>query len=68
MDIGITAPCTENITEATKGLGQRYIKGAMKDCFIFYGWFVWKRFTEAVMDVVLDIIVVVKTNTKGFCK
>ena len=35
-DIEATAACTKRMMEATKGIGQRYRKGATKDCFIFY--------------------------------
>ena len=35
MELGSTAGCRKTITEAAKGLGQRYIKGDIKDCFLF---------------------------------
>ena len=54
--------------EATKGIGQRDIKGANKDCFLFDNWFSSKKLKEAVMNVGADIICMVKTNKKLFCK
>ena len=38
-DLGATAACNERMTEATKGIGQKYRKGTMKDCFLFDSWF-----------------------------
>ena len=54
--------------EATKGLCMRGLKGATKDCFLFYSWFYFKETAEAAMDVGVDRVGMVKTNTKGFCK
>ena len=34
-DLGATVACTTIIMEATKGIGQKYRKGATKDCFLF---------------------------------
>ena len=56
------------MTEATNGIVQRDIKGANKDCFIFDSWFSSKKLSEAVMDVVTEMIGIVKTNKKVFCK
>ena len=68
MDIGATSVRTNIMMEATKGLGQRDIKYYTKDCFIFESWFASNISYEIVMHVGADIIGVVKTNTKGFCK
>ena len=54
------------MTEEAKGVGQRYIKGDTKDCFIFFSWLSPKKLAEAVIDVSTDMIGMVKTNTKGF--
>ena len=50
--------------EATKGIGQKYRKGSTKDCFIFDSWFSSKKAAEAAMEVGVDFIGMVKTNTK----
>ena len=54
--------------ETTEGLGQRDIKGATKECFLFDSWFSSKSFSEAAMDVGGDMVGMVKTDTNGFCK
>ena len=56
------------MTEETKGIGQKYRKGATKDCFIFDSWFSSKKASEDAMEVGAELIGMVKTNTKGFCK
>ena len=63
-----TAACTKRMMEATKGIGQKSIKGGTKDCFLFGRWFASKKATEAAMLVVAELINMVKTNTKVFCK
>ena len=35
LDIGAKEACANSMTEATRGLGQRDLKGATNDCFIF---------------------------------
>ena len=40
----------------------------MKDCFLFDSWFASKKAAEAVMEVGVELVFMVKTNTKGFCK
>ena len=35
LDIGSKEACANRMTEATRGLGQRDLKGATNDCFIF---------------------------------
>ena len=56
------------MTEETKGVGQRSIKGGTKDCFLFDSWFASKKAGEAIMEMGSEFIGMVKTNTKGFCK
>ena len=56
------------MTEATKGIGQKFIKGGTKYCFLFDSWFASKKAAETAMEVGADLISIVKTNTKGFCK
>ena len=54
--------------EETKGIGQKYKKGGQKDCFLFDIWFALKKAEEAAMELGAELIVMVKTNAKGFCK
>ena len=61
---GAMEACTKSITEATKGIDQRGIKGNTNDCFLFESWFFSKKLTESIMDVVADIIGMVKTTKK----
>ena len=68
MYLGEMTACTKRTKEAAKGLGQRYVKGDMKDFFLFDSWFDSKMLSEAAMDVGTDMIGMVKTNTKLFCK
>ena len=68
QELGLTAACTKGMTEATKGIGQKYRKGATRDCFIFNSWLSSNNSTEAAMDVGAKFIGMVKTNNKGFCK
>ena len=67
-DLGATAACTKRITEATKGIGQKYIKWGTKNCFLFDSWFASKKAAEAAMEVGAKVIGMAKTNTRGFCK
>ena len=64
----MTVDCTKITTKAKKGIVQSYIKGATKDCFIFDSWSSSMNPADATMDVGAEIIGMVKTNTKGFCK
>ena len=54
--------------KATKGIGQKYIKEEMKDCFIFESWFSSKKLAEAVTEVGSELIGMVKKNIKGLCR
>ena len=64
---GATESCTNIMIEAKKGIGQKYIKGAMKR-FIFGSWFSSNNSAEYVMEIYAKLIDVFKTNTKGFFK
>ena len=55
------------MTEATKGVGQKYIKGGTKDYLLFDSWFTSKKAAEAAMEVGAELIGMVKKNSKGFC-
>ena len=54
--------------EETKGIGQKSKKGGPKDCFLFDSRFDSKKAEEAAMELGVELIGMVKTNTKGFCK
>ena len=54
--------------EATKGIGQKSIKGVTKDFFLFDSWFASKKAVEAAMEFGAKLIGMVKTNTKVFYK
>ena len=49
-------------------MGQRSVKGSTRFFFLFYSWFSSNKASEAAASIGVDFIVVVKTNTKGFCK
>ena len=65
LRLGETAACTKRTTEATNGVGQRDIKGATKDCFLFDSWFSSKTFAEDAMDVGADMVFITKPIHKG---
>ena len=56
------------MTEPTKGICQKSIKGGTKDCFLFDSWFASKKAAEAAMEVGAELVGMVKKNTKGLCK
>ena len=56
------------MAEDTKGLGQKGVKGATKDCFIFGSWLYSNNLGEATMDVGADMIGMFKTNTKKYSR
>ena len=64
LDLGSTSACTKKIMEATKGFVQRDVNLSNNDFFLFGGWFSSKRFAEALMYVVSEIIGIIKINTK----
>ena len=47
---------------------QRDIKGATNYIFLFDSWFSPNRLAEDMVDFVADMVGMVKTNIKGFCK
>ena len=51
QNIGATAACTKWMMEATKGVGQKSIKGGPKDCFLFGSWFASKKAAEAAIQM-----------------
>ena len=67
-NMGATAAFTKRMMEATKGIGQKSIKGGTKDCFLFDSCFASKKAAESAMEMGAEFIGMVKTNTKGFCK
>ena len=63
---GATAACNMIMMEATKGVGQRYKKGATKGCFLIDTWLSSKKLAEAAMEFGANLIGPVKTYTKLF--
>ena len=53
------------MVEATKGIGQKSIKGGTKDGYLFDSWFDSKKAAESTMEVGAELIGMVETNTKG---
>ena len=68
QEIGSTAACTKRMMEATLGIVKKSIKGGTKDCFLFDSWLAYKKAEEYAMEIGAELIGMVKTNTKGFCK
>ena len=68
QELGATVACTNIMAEATKMIGQKYRKGATKDCFIFDSWLSSKNSAESEMEVGSNLIGMVKTKTKLFFK
>ena len=68
QELGAAAACTKRMMKETKGIGQKSIEGGTKDCFPFDSWFASKKAAEAAMKIGAELIGMVKTNTKGFCK
>ena len=68
MELGTTAACTNILIEDTKGLGQRAFKVSTRYCFLFYIWFLSKKAVEESASIGVDLIGIVKTNTKVFFK
>ena len=69
-ELGATAACTKWMMEETKGIDRSEVlkRGGPKDCFLFDSWFASKKAAEAAMGLGAELIGMVKTNTKGFCK
>ena len=68
MQLGAMKACTKRITEATRGIGQKGVKGVMKDIFLFESWFSSNNLAEFAINVAADMIGIAKTNTQVFCK
>ena len=68
LELGATVACTKRLIEETNGLGQRSLKGSSRDCFLFDSWFSLNKLAEAAKSIGVDLIGMVKTNTKIFCK
>ena len=60
QQLGATAAFNKRFSESTKGIGQRYRKGAMEDCFIFGGWLYSKKSAEAAMEICVKFIGMIK--------
>ena len=56
------------MTTETNKIGQRDMKGATNDCFLFDSCFSSNKLVESEMDIGTYMIGVVKTNTEGFYK
>ena len=67
-ELGSTPACTKRTMEAKKGIGQKYIKGGTKDCLIFDSWLASNKAAEYAIEVGVELICIVNTNTKIFCK
>ena len=68
QELGATAACTKRMMEETKGIGHKSKKGGPKDCLLFDSWFASKKAAETAMELGAELIGIMKTNTKGFCK
>ena len=68
LELGAADACTKRLMEETKGLGQRASKGSTRYCFLFSSWFYRKKEAETAASIGVDLISMVKTNTKGFFK
>ena len=44
------------------------MKGSTRDCFLFDRWLLSKKSAEAAASIDVDLVGMVKTNTKEFCK
>ena len=49
-------------------MGQRALKGSTRDFFLFGSWLLSKKSAKAAASIGIDLIGMVKTNTKIFCK
>ena len=68
LELVSTAACIKRLIEETKGLGERALKGSTSYCLLFDSSFLSKKSAEAAASVGVDLVGMVKTNTKGFCK
>ena len=68
LELGAADACTKRLVEETKGLGQRALKGSTRYCFLFGIWFSSKKSAEEAASIGVDLIGMVKIDTKGFFK
>ena len=68
LELGTTSTCTKRLMEDTKGMGQRVLKGSTRFLTLFVSWFLSKKAAEAADSIGVDLIGMLKTNTKGFFK
>ena len=61
-----TVACNNRFMEATKGIGQKYIKGGTNDCFLFDICFASQNAEEAAIGIGDNFIGILKTNTNKF--
>ena len=66
LELGATAACNKIFKEEKTGLGQRSLKGSTRYFFLFDSGFLSKKSVEAAPSIGVDLIGMVKTNTKGF--
>ena len=58
----------QEIDGGDKGAGEEGLESFNKGFFLFGSWFLSKKAAEAAASIGVDLIGVVKTNTKRFCK
>ena len=63
-ELGAIAACTKRFMEDTNGLGQRAVEGSTRACLIFDRLFLSKKSAESAASIGVDLIVIVKTDTK----
>ena len=68
LELGTTAACTNRLMEETKGLRHRFLERSKGDCFLFDSWFLLKKAAEVAASIGVDLIGMVKTNTKRFSR
>ena len=68
LELGDTAACTKRLTEETKGMGQRTLKGSTRDCLLFDSWFLSKNSSESAASIGVDLIGMVKNNNNCFAR
>ena len=68
LELGATAACNKIFMEEKTGLGQISLKGSTRYFFLFGSRLLPKKSAEAAASIDVDLIGMVKTNTKGFCK
>ena len=64
LDLGATAACINILVESTKVLGKSAFKGSARGRFLFVSLFSSKKAAEAAASIVVDLIFMVKINTK----